>query len=120
MNTIYKKYVDKYGNFLYILNIEFDHTLGYDEKNIILYDIYNFINDKYITKNIFNTDISIKWRVYDNTHLEHYYTDANEILSDKGVYEHTKLLVNDFQKIKNSHKFKIYITKPLTKYISIM
>jgi hypothetical protein len=120
MNTIYKKYVDKYGNFLYILTIDIVESLSQDDKNIILYDIYNFINDKYIKKHISNTDISIKWRVYDNTDLLHYYTDANAILSDKGIYEHTKLLLNDFKKINNSDKFKIHITKPLTKSISIM
>ena len=93
---MYKKYIDKYGNFSHNLNIEFDKSLSEDEKNKILYDIFNLINEKYITKNIANTNISIKWRVYDNTDLLHYYTEGNGILSDRGIYEHTKLLLNDF------------------------
>ena len=120
MDTMYKKYIDKYGNFLYNLNIEIDESLNEGEKNIILYDIFNLINEKYIKKHISNTDISIKWRVCDNTDLLHYYTDASGILSDRGVYEHTKLLLNDITKIKNSDKFKVHISKPLTKSICIM
>ena len=46
-------------------------------------------------------DISLTWRVYDKSDLFHYYTDGNGILSDKGIYEHTKLLLNDIKKIKN-------------------
>lgn len=117
---MFKKYFDKYGNFLYILNIEIDKTLSEGEKNIILYDIFNLINEKYIKKHISNTDISIKWRVYDNTDLLHYYTDGDGILSDRGIYEHTKLLLNDLKNIENSDKFKIYLSKPLTKSICIM
>jgi hypothetical protein len=120
MNTMYKKYIDKYGNFSHNLNIEMDKSLSEDEKNIILYDIFNLINEKDITKNISNTNISVKWRVYDNTDLLHYYTDGNIILSDRGVYEHTQLLLNDINKIKNRDKFKILLSKPLTKSICIM
>ena len=120
MDTMYKKYIDKYGNFLYNLNIEIDERLCEDEKNIILYDIFNLINEKYIKKHISNTDIRIKWRVYDNTDLLHYYTDGGGILSDRGVYEHTKLLLNDLNKLNNSDKFKVHISKPITKSICIM
>lgn len=120
MDTMYKKYVEKYGNFLYNLNIEIVESLDENEKNIILYDIYNLINEKYIIKHISNTDIRIKWRTYDITDLLHYYTDGDGILSDRGIYEHTKLLLNDLNKIKNSDKFKVHISKPLTKSICIM
>jgi hypothetical protein len=65
-------------------------------------------------------DISIKWRVCDNTDLLHYYTGGDGILSDRGIYEHTKLLLNDINNIKNSDKFNIHISKPLTKSICIM
>ncbi len=41
-------------------------------------------------------------------------------LSDKGIYAHTKLLLNDIKKIRNSDKFDIIISKPLTKSICIM
>ena len=120
MDTMYKKYINKYGNFSHNLNIEIDERICEDEKNIILYDIFNLINEKYIKKHISNTDISIKWRVYDNTDLLHYYTDGDGILSDKGVNEHTKLLLNDLNKIKNSDKFNIRLSKPLSKSICIM
>lgn len=120
MNNIYKKYIDKHGNFSHILNIKIDENLSEDEKNIILNDIFNLINEKHITKHISNIDISIKWRVCDNTDLLHYYTDGDGILSDRGIYEHTKLLLNDINKIKNSDKFNILLSKPLTKTICIM
>jgi hypothetical protein len=42
------------------------------------------------------------------------------ILSDKGINEHTKLLINDMKKIRNSDKFNIILSKPLTKSICIM
>jgi hypothetical protein len=120
MNTIYNSYIDKYGNFSYILTVKFKNNLRQDEKNTILYDIYNFINEKNISKNILNMDISLKWRVYDETDLLHYYTDGNGILSDKGVYEHTKLLLNDIKKLKNGDNINIVLSKPLTKTICIM
>ena len=41
MDTMYKKYIDKYGNFSHNLNIEIDESLSEDEKNTILYDIFN-------------------------------------------------------------------------------
>jgi hypothetical protein len=118
---MYKKYFNKYGNFSHILNIEIDESLNENEKNIILYDIFNLINEKHIKKYILNNiDVSIKWRVYDNTDLLHYYTDGAGIFADRAINEHTKLLLNDINKIKNSDKFKIYLSKPLTKSICIM
>ena len=120
MDTMYKKYIDKHGNFSHNLNIEIDESLSEDEKNTILSDIYDLINEKKITKNISNIDFQLKWRVYDENDLLHYYTDGNGIISDKGIYEHTKLLLNDINKIKNSDKFNIRLSKPLTKSICIM
>jgi len=111
MNTIYKNYIDKYGNFSYILNIKINNSLSKDEKNTILHSIYDFINEKNISKNISNTDITVKWRVYDENDLLHYYTNTNDILSDKGVYEHTKLLLNDIKQIKNSDNINIVLSK---------
>ena len=35
MDTMYKKYINKYGNFTHIFNIEIDETLSEDEKNKI-------------------------------------------------------------------------------------
>ena len=58
--------------------------------------------------------------VYDNTDLLHYYTDCKGILADRAIYEHTKLLLNDINKIKNSDKFNIRLSKPLIKSICIM
>jgi len=120
MDPVYKKYINKYGNFSHNLNIEIDESISEDEKNTILYDIFNLINEKEITKNISNTDVSLKWRVYDNDNLFLYYTDGNGILSDKGVYWHTKLLLNDINKIKNRNKFTIRVSKPLTKSVCLM
>lgn len=65
-------------------------------------------------------NISVKWRVCDNTDLVHYYTGGDGILSDGAIYEHTKLLLNDINNIKNSDKFNIRISKPLTTSICIM
>jgi hypothetical protein len=50
MNTIYKNYIDKYGNFSHILNIEINNSLSQDEKNTILHDIYDCINEKILVK----------------------------------------------------------------------
>ena len=119
MNAIYKKYNTKYGNFSHNLIIDIDKSLSEDEKNKILSDIYDLINEKKITKNISNIDIQLKWRVYDENNLLHYYTDVNGILADRGIYEHTKLLFNDINKIKNSDKFNIILSKPLIKTICI-
>jgi len=99
MNAVYVKYIKMYGNFSHILNIEIDNCLSADEKKQILMDIYDLINEKEIKKNISNTIISIKWRVYDESDLLHYFTDSNGILSDKEVYEHTKLLLNNIKTI---------------------
>jgi hypothetical protein len=123
MDTIYKNYIDLYGNFSHILNIKIDKSLSEDEKRIILFDIYDLINEKDIKKNISNTIISIKWRVYDESDLLHYFTDSNGILSDKEVYEHTKLLLNNIKTItgaKNSDKFIIILSKPLTKPVCLI
>jgi len=51
---MYEKYIGKYGNFSHILNIEIDKSVSEDEKHIILYDIYDLINEKDIKKNISN------------------------------------------------------------------
>jgi len=117
MDTMYKKYIRKYGNFSHILNIE---SLSEDEKHTILYDIHDLINEKEIEKNISNMNIIIKWRAYDNSNLLHYYTGGDGILGDVAIYEHTKLLLTDINKLKNSDKFKIYINKPLTKSICMI
>jgi len=152
MDTIYKNYIDLYGNFSHILNIKIDKSLSEDEKRIILFDIYDLINEKEIKKNISKKIISIKWRVleanvgrynvaqhslslptellgghvvptenvsegvYDESDLLHYFTDSNDILSDKEVYEHTKLLINNIKTIagaKNSDRFIINLSKLL-------
>ena len=123
MDTIYKNYIELYGNFSHILNIKIDNSLSEDEKRIILFDIYDLINEKEIKKNISNTIISIKWRVYDESDLLNYFTDSNGILSDKEVYEHTKLLLNNIKTItgaKNSDKFIIILSKPLTKPVCLI
>lgn len=117
-----KNCVNKYdkSSYIYNLNIEVDTSLGDDQKNAILYDIFNLINEKYITKNISNTDIRIKWSLCDNNNLLDYHTDGGGILSDIGIHEHTKLLLNDIKQIKNSDKFNIRISKSLTRTICIM
>ena len=117
MNTLYKQYIEMYGGFSHILNIKIDNCLSEDEKKEILLDIRDLINEKVIIKNISNTDIGVKWRTID---FYHYFTDGNGILSDKGIYEHTKLLLNDIKKINNSNKFYINLSKPLTKEVCIM
>ena len=123
MDTIYKNYIDLHGNFSHILNIKIDKSLSEDEKRIILFDIYDLINEKDIKKNISNTIISIKWRVYDESDLLHYFTDSNGILSDKEVYQHTQLLLNNIKTItgaKNSDKFIIILSKSLTKPVCLI
>jgi hypothetical protein len=117
MNTLYTQYIEMYGNFTHILNIEIDKSLSQGEKNEILLDISDLINEKVIVKNISNMNIDMKWRTID---FYHYFTDGNGILSDQGIYEHTKLVLNDIKKIRNSDKFNIVISKPLTKSICIM
>jgi hypothetical protein len=114
---MHKKYIGKYGNFSHILNVEVDQSASEEEKNIILHDIYDLINEKNITKQISNMNVVIKWRVYDTSHLLHYYTGGDGILGDVAVFEHTTLLLTDINKLQNSDKFHVYINKPLTKSI---
>lgn len=118
--NMYKKYTDKYGNFSHILNIEVDNSVSEDEKHIILYDIYDLINEKDITKKIARMNIIINWRVYDDSDLLHYYTGGDGILGDVAIYEHTKLLLNDINKVTTGDKIKIYLSKPLTTSICIL
>jgi hypothetical protein len=118
--NMYEKYIDKYGNFSYILNIEIDKGVSEDEKNIILYDIYDLINEKDITKKVSRMNIIINWRVYDNSDLLHYYTGGDGILGDVAIYEHTKLLLNDINKVTTGDKVKIYLSKPLTTSICMV
>lgn len=120
MNNSYKKYITKYGYFSHIIQVELDENLSEDEKNIILSKIYDLINEKDIEKKISDINICLKWRAYDETHLLNYYTDCHGIFGDKGIHEHTKLLLNDIKKIINSDKFDISLTKLLTKSICIM
>lgn len=118
--TIYKKYIGKYGNFSHVLNIEIDKTLCEDEQNRILYDIYELINERDIHKKVSNMNIILKWRVYDKSHLLHYYTGGDGILGDVAIFEHTKLLLHDIHNLKNSDKFQVHLSKPLTKSICAM
>jgi hypothetical protein len=117
MNTLYNQYIEMYGDFSHILTIKIDNILSKDEKKKIVLDIHDLISEKDIIKNILNMNISVKWRTID---FYHYFTDGNGILSDKGIYEHTKLLLNDIKKISNSDKFNIILNKPLTKSICII
>ena len=117
MNNLYKQYIEMYGDFSHILNIEIDKSLSEDEKKQILLDIHDLISEKEIIKNISSTNIGLKWRTID---FHHYFTDGNGILSDKGVYEHTRLLLNDIKQIRNSDKINIILNKPITKSICIM
>jgi hypothetical protein len=117
MNTLYKQYIEMYGDFSHILKIQMDKGLSEDEKHQILLDIHDLISEKEIIKNISNTNIGVTWRTID---FYHYFTDGNGILSDEGIYKHTKLLLHDIKKIENSDKFNFIINKPLTKSICIM
>jgi hypothetical protein len=46
MNTLYKQYIEMYGNFSHILNITIDKCLSEDEQKQILLDIHDLINEK--------------------------------------------------------------------------
>lgn len=116
MNTLYKQYSEVYGNFTHILNIEIDKGLSKEEEEQLISDIYYLINDREIKKNISNTNIGVTWRTID---FYHYYTNGNGILSDKGIYEHTKLLLDDIHQVRNSDKMNITLSKPLTRSICI-
>ena len=76
--------------------------------------------DKDITKKISRMNIIINWRVYDNSDLLHYYTGGDGILGDVAIYEHTKLLLNDINKVTTGDKVKIYLSKPLTTSICMV
>lgn len=101
MDRLYKQYIEMYGDFSHILNIKMDKGLTEDEKKQILLDIHNLISEKEIIKNISGMNIGVTWRTID---FYHYFTDGNGILSDKGIYEHTKLLLNDIKKLNINDK----------------
>jgi hypothetical protein len=113
-------YISKYGNFTHILNICIDDELCENEKNTIIYAIYDAINNKQIFKNLLDNNIPITWRISNKTDLLCYYTNCGGILGDKLVQEHTKMLLNDIRQILNKDNFSLMVSKPLTKPICIL
>ena len=117
MNTVFKKYIDKYGQFSHILNVIIDENLPEEEKLQISETIYDIINEKRIIKRINNREIHLMWRLFplaSSSEIIQYYTDGNGILEDIGVWEHTKLVLNDIRTVIDKDKFSFMLTKPLT------
>jgi calcineurin-like phosphoesterase family protein len=46
--------------------------------------------------------------------------DVVYILGDVAIYEHTKLLINDINKVTTGDKVKVYLSKPLTTSICMV
>ena len=108
------------GNYSYNLYVNIDNDLCYDDKNKLASTIYNIINNKVIIKNTLNIDIPITWAVSNENDLLNYFTDVQGIFSDKAIYEHTKILLDDIKKTININKFNFIIRKPLTKKIFLL
>lgn len=120
-NPMYiSSYLRKYGNFSHVLNITIENSLSEHQKRDTMNKIYYLLNEKEIEKNIFNTNVRIKWRVYNKNNLLRYFTDVAGILGDRAVKEHTKLVLQDIHKEVNKDMFSVDITKPLTNQICIM
>jgi hypothetical protein len=114
MNT----YIEKYGNFSHILKIYVDDNVIEPERSNILTAIYELLHDKVIIKHIRGTDIPLKWRTADESHLFHYYTDGHEgMISDEGIRQHSSMLLKDIRETVGRDKVSILITKPLTQNI---
>ena len=117
----YDNYINKYGFFYHILNININDELCYTEKNIIISTIYDKINGKKIIKNILGMDFPLIWRVSNENDLLHYYTNGcGLIMSDYSIYVHTKTVLNEIKQIIGENKFSFMITKPITEKICIM
>lgn len=128
---MHKRYFDKYGHYSHYFKLEIDETLSEDEKNTLLFDIFNLINDKYIQKRVdkyvrdtfsnmdmdvyilTTVDANIKWRVSDNDHLIYYYTDVYGIYTEPTIYQHLKLVLDDLKCVTNYDKLKVRLIKPL-------
>lgn len=120
INPIYiSSFVRKYGNFSHVLNITIENSLNEHQKRDIMNKIYFLLNEKEIEKNIFNINVRIKWRVYNENNLLRYFTDVAGIFGDRAVKEHTKLVLQDIHKFVNKDMFSIDITKPMTNQICI-
>lgn len=116
-----KSYAKFYYTCPYILNIFIDEQLNESEQTMIVSTIYERINEKEIEKNIAGSIISIKWSVANEINLLQYYTkDSSELLSDQGIHEHTKQVLNDIREIIGKHKISFIITKPLTKQVCMI
>lgn len=107
----YKEYISKYGNFNYILNVIIYDDVCETEKNTILSLIFDTINNKVVTYDIFDYTIRAKWRTSNDKDLFHYYTDYE---GDKAMFYHTVKTMEDIQKTIGKDKFELLVTKPLT------
>jgi hypothetical protein len=109
-----------YKNYSHILNIFIDEELCETEKNVIISTIFDTIHNKRIVKNISGTDIPIKWEIYNEKDLLHYYTDVGGMLGDYAVHQHTKILLEDIRTIANRERISFTVTKPLTQQICLL
>lgn len=120
----YNNYLRRYGTFTHILTFFISNELCESDKKDVISSIYNMLNEKEITKFIFNNNadvsISMKWRVADETNLLQYYTDGNVLLSDMGIQAHTKMVLRDIVQHIGNGKFTYIITKPITKQILLL
>lgn len=103
-------------NYSHILTINVDEE-EFDRDEVISI-IYDKIHNQIIYKTILDINIPIKWIVSDDNDFT-YYTDVEGLLGDKAVQLHTKLLLNDIQKIF-IQKIHFTVTKPLTKKICML
>lgn len=113
---------DFQDNIPYILNLFLDEHLTESEKNNIMKTIYDSIHEKEIEKNLYGcTKFVMKWNVFNETNLLQYYGyDRSKLLSNEGLHEHTKMILNDVREIVGKNKFSFIITKPLTKKVCMI
>jgi len=107
----------------YILNLFINELLSEEETKRIIYTINDMIEEKEIEKRLtlFGTNITMRWSLINHSNLLQYYAiDSSGLLSDEGVYEHTKQVLNDVRQIVGKNKFSFIITKPLTRKLCMM
>jgi hypothetical protein len=100
----------QHSNYSHILNILIDNNVPEEERNRILFAVYNLLNDTVLGKDL-DDKVQLKWRVSNETQLHRYYTNAIGLLSDECVLRETKAILRDIGQNINKDNFKVMITR---------
>ena len=89
------------NNSCYILHIDISNKICEIKKAKIKDNIYILLNDNPILTKISNISFIVKWKVNDKTNLLNYYTEISDIICEKAIQHHVKLLYHNISRIVN-------------------